>query len=294
MTKSNDKQFNTVTSIFPDKIQAIYDAWFIGDKFLKDIFGSFQQDINASQMNKRERDVVQPYLDEYYNVRGNIESSIPQRYATGRIINNVIEALNQKQPQRHRLPRFLVIMPDKDLINDLENLNVDEEGDNKEVFKEIAYLVNYLTRQIDIIVRRKRLQISEKKPGAICADDPIVIYVTMLNRVDRFHPESRMGKICYLRSKFNDLLNEAAARQEQHIMNIKCCQNFEHFQRSGELSAKGKAAFWAEVDDLLERFDRGKVKLIPKINRNQKQQCRWNNYDHSQSPSRATHSPRFN
>ena len=47
-------------------------------------------------------------------------------------------------------------------------------------------------------------------------------------------------------------LNEVAARLEHHIMNIKSCTTFDHFDRQGNLSQKGKEEFWYEVDDLLE------------------------------------------
>ena len=166
----------------------------------------FQELINAALLNKRERDVIQPYSDEYYNVHAYFTSSTPQRYATGRIVNNLIETLNQKQVQRMRLPRFLIVMPDKDIINDTDDLEIGES----ETVKDIAQNVNWVARQIDIHVRRKCLQINERKPGAICSDDPVIIYVPMMPRTERYDENSRMGKICSFRAKYNEILNEAA------------------------------------------------------------------------------------
>ena len=140
-----------------DDIQAIYDAWFIEDKFLKDVFNTFQEQINKAFVTKRNRDAIQPYLNDYYNVHGYFTSSVMQDRATGRILNVLIEVLNQKQIARQRLPRFLVVVLDKDIIADLNSFKVG-------AVKNLATLVNWLTCQIDIVIWRKRLQIADKKP----------------------------------------------------------------------------------------------------------------------------------
>ena len=66
-----------------------------------------------------------------------------------------------------------------------------------------------------------------------------------------------------LRAKFNDALNDQAAKVEHYIMMINSCNSFEHFDMKGHLSRKGKACFWWELDDLIEHFESNKVKLLP-------------------------------
>ena len=69
--------------------------------------------------------------------------------------------------------------------------------------------------------------------------------------------------MCQLRSKFNDALNDNVAKNEHHIMTINSCDSYEHFDRAGKLSIKGKRAFWREIDDLIQCFEENCVKLLP-------------------------------
>ena len=95
--------------------------------------------------------------------------------------------------------------------------------------------------------------------------DPVII-----RRVGKITQSESVTKIIEKRRLFNKLLNEAAARQEQHILNVKTCSGFEHFQHNGELSQRGKENMWYEIDDL-DRFDRNKVKLRPRVQHQQQQ-----------------------
>ena len=72
------------------------------------------------------------------------------------MINSVIKALNDNQ----RLPKFLIVILDKDILDDLKSFEFGVE-------KEMAVILNWLTRQIDIVIRRKKLQIATAKPGAL-------------------------------------------------------------------------------------------------------------------------------
>ena len=127
-----------------------------------------------------------------------------------------MEALNSA----NKLPRIMVIVLDKEVI---EDVNLFDYG----VQKEITEVVNKLTRQVDINVRRKRLQLSEKRPGAITSDDePILIYTTMMRRARNFKIGSKMEAVCSVRTKFNDILNDAVAKQDQRILSIRTCNYF--------------------------------------------------------------------
>ena len=171
------------------------------------------------------------------------------------ILNSVIGALNVIEG---RVPKHLIIIPDQNLIDDLDLYDYG-------VYKALAAIVNWLTQQIDICVRRKHLQILERKPGAIFGKEPTIIYVQMSRKIASFKPGSKAEIKVNLMSKFNGILNEAVARQNNHVMVIRSCNTLEHFDKWGNLSVKGKVTFWHEMDDLMERFDSNKIQLMPKI-----------------------------
>ena len=199
---------------------------------MRDIYQSFQAIVNKSRLNKK---LAQPYLQEYYNVKGfNYPSANAGiKYATTRILNSVIEALNSCD----RLPRMILLLPDQDIINDV---NLYDFG----AYKVIAAVVNWLTHQVDIAICRKKLQISEKKLGAISSSRyPSIIHVNMIHRAVYFRPGTKMESTCSLRLKFNEILNDAAARQEHHILTIKSCDAGDHFDCWDNLSSKGRVVF---------------------------------------------------
>ena len=194
-------------------------------------------------------------MAEYYNIFNFNERSSPN--AISNILNSTIDALNK----RDCLPRLLVVVLDKEII---ETLNFFDFG----ATRELAALVNWLTRQIDITIWHKRLQITEKKPGAVNINDPLIIFTTMIRRPITFPQGSKAESICSLRRKFNEILNEAVARQGNNILTVKSCDAPEHFDRSGKLSTLGRKTYWEEIDYLIERFDHNKVKLFPKLKNN--------------------------
>ena len=232
---------------------AFFDVWMVGGAFLDAIFGKFQEHQNAAIMDRRKPDTPSMYLTDRFNVKLSTYHSSSQP-AISRILNATIEALNTE----HRLPKMLIIIIDKDIINDLKDEDFDY-GANKC----LTLNINWLFKQIDIAVRRTRLQILEKRPGAVNGNDPKIIYVQMVIRVEHYKNNSKMAKICGLRSKFNELLSEAAGRFNAYILSIRSCTGPEYFDHLGNLSAKGKDAFWWELDELIEKFEANQVKLLP-------------------------------
>ena len=107
------------------------------------------------------------------------------------------------------------------------------------------------------------MELLEKKPCAVYTGDPSIIFVRMIRRIDKFTPRSKLDLVYGLRAKFNDALNAGAARIEQHMLTLNSCNTSSHFDNWGKLSHRGRSAIWHEIDDLLERFDEGRVKLLP-------------------------------
>ena len=247
-------------------LEAIFDVWFIGDTFVKKSFQGFKDmQLKAKSKNRAaeeagEENVVLPYLYEFYNVFSYTQlGSSGIKSMLARIKNALKEGLNA----RDRLPRFLVIMLDKDVMDEIDIFEPE-----KAMLKNFHVVIQWLCRQVNILIKRKRLAISAKNPGAVFGDDPRVILVKMIRRAEFYSSNCRLGKMCAVRPKFNECLNTVAAKFDFYIMNVTTCNGRHHFDICGNLSESGKKCFWAEVDHLMERFDRNDIQLLPSGSRN--------------------------
>ena len=163
-----------------------------------------------------------PYLFEYYNVFRFWKSSANSRHTIGRVLNAFINALNQGRC----LPRFLLIILDKDVI---EDVNVFDYGAAKELLKNVQWLI----RQINIEITRKRAEITDAKPGALYSTNPKVVLLSMIRRPLHFPSRSRMENVVSLCTKFNDALNEVAEKYEYSILTVDACDSENHFDLLG-------------------------------------------------------------
>ena len=57
-----------------DKIQAIYNVWFLGDAFFKNIYDTLKQMKAQAKVQHKQP----PYMDEYYNVHGFWKTAAPR------------------------------------------------------------------------------------------------------------------------------------------------------------------------------------------------------------------------
>ena len=247
----NKKSILKLFLIISDSIEAVHDIWFVGDAFLRETFNRFQEMINLAKLNTKN---WQPYLLEYYNIKSfYAPAKIWQENdsATSRILNKLIDALNEN----NRLPKFICILPDRDIINNIK-------AKKKSSTKNLSNLINWLMRQCEIEIRRKRLQITAKKPGAVTENYPTLIYQQMIHRNASYPEGSNIASICELTQKFNSILNKAAARTESKIIRIQSCHFLGDFDRYGNLTSAGKSTMWHEFDDLMERFEDPKDKRI--------------------------------
>ena len=87
-------------------------------------------------------------------------------------MNNVINAIIP----RKQLPKYLIVVPDKDIIQEIE-----VESDNAVVI--LQDITRWMVRQIDTVIRRKRLDFLGSKPGAVSSFLTKTVYVRMLHRV---------------------------------------------------------------------------------------------------------------
>ena len=156
--------------------------WFIGDRTLTDVFNTFQATINEIEEDKK-RAKVKPYLLEYYNIK-KFTRADPNDLVVTRVFNSLVDAINE----RKRFPRFLIVILDKDVIN-----NADVFDDN--ILDFIRDSVNWLVKQIALFLKRKKIDILAKRPGAIYGDDPTVIFVRMIRRICQFKRGSRKDQL---------------------------------------------------------------------------------------------------
>ena len=142
--------------IVTDDLPAIFDLWLLGDHFLREIFDAYQAIKLQAEKGKSE-DVITPYIQDYYNVREFYKTPFAGvKFASTRVVNNLTDAINQKK----RLPKYLIVILDKDLILDI---NLDDNDAEMLLQEEVRWTV----RQTDMTLRRKKVNFLQKKPGSM-------------------------------------------------------------------------------------------------------------------------------
>ena len=210
--------------------------WILGDSFLSRIFNEYLE-IKAFKMDKPPL-----YMEEFFNVKPLFKSHFTTKLVSSRILNELIKAINVKDS---RLPKYLLVILDGDLIKDIPDTCHPNSGSI------LRMVTTWLVKQISNVIRRKRIDLYEKKPGAVAGYHTKIIYVKMIRRVGKIHDSSALGAACTLRPKFNDSLNDAVVKMNEYILTINMVSHFEDFDHLGHLTKRGKAGFWAGVDDLL-------------------------------------------
>ena len=228
----------------------IHDVWILGDEFLKNADNELKS-LKQSAL-KEKQDSPPLYMIDFYNVHAIYNTAALVQFAATRMLNALTEKINQV----HILPKFLIVVPDKDILYDIDLFAPNAT--------QLMYeLTRWFVRQINTIIRRKRVDLLAKKPGALLGYSTTIIFVRMIRRVGSFNELSRMSKAADLRPRFNDALNDVVAKISQRILTVNSCNAYEDFERGGHLLLSGFKAFWNEVDDLLDRYERSKVKLLP-------------------------------
>ena len=230
----------------------MYDIWFLGERFLSEVKDMLLDMVEDAEKNKK---ITLLFIQEFFNIKTITNPHGIEEFATGRTINALIDKINDA---KYKLPKYLVVMMDKDIIEDIDQSVTYDQAQSI-----CGEMTRWLLRQINTAIRRKRLDLLQKRPGALSGYATKVVHVRMLCRVGMFHEQSRIHNILQLRPKYNDQLNDEAAKLDHYMLTIKSCHTYEDFDKSGKLSQKGKKALWYEIDDLLQRFDMDKVKLLP-------------------------------
>ena len=172
----------------------------------------------------------------------------------GSTISSIIHPLICTLNEQHRLPKYILIFPDKDLLTSMK-------GHKIETSLVIGSTLHYIIRQMDIIIDRRKMDLLEYKPGAAPLAMPKIIWIRMLKC-----PKSIKSPIFGLRGKFNSILEERLLdgnAENHYIMPIEVVSN--EFDLQGNLTSLGKESFWKEVDKAMRKFDANEIKLRPRI-----------------------------
>ena len=202
--------------------------------------------------NTAARKTSQPFLYDCFNVKIYYANFATRGLA--RILNALIEAFNE----RHRLPAYIIIIPDKDIITHSKNYNIS----NGIV---MGSAIHFLIRQFDLMVKRCQLELVHKKPGTVMDElkSPKFIWVRMLKRPDFGTKYSKA--VFGLRGKFNSMLEDHLkdGKDDNHrIMSINIRPD--QFDLLGNLTSAGKAEFWNEINRAMKKFHNGDITLNPR------------------------------
>ena len=170
------------------------------------------------------------------------------------MINPLISVLNEKE----KLPKIILVAPDKDLFSFLHN-----QSFNTALV--MGSTLHYIIKQMDMFIERRKQDLESKKPGALpLADWPKLIWVRMLKRPPVQMPTKAKDAFT-LRGKFNSILEERLLdgnSASRHIISIEV--PIDGFDLTGELNSIGKEHFWQEIDKGLRRFNLNEITLRPR------------------------------
>ena len=230
---------------FAEDLEAVKDVWLVGDKFLRSVYPSLVAMLRESQITNDKL-----YLYQYFNVRSYFLENECSTNALLRIQNAFIHAINKNK----RLPRFIIIFTDDDLMKSMGKKYADYG-----MGRAIGKLIDKVTSFVDRVTSTKRTDMYYRKPGSICASEPKFVWVKM---IERYNKDENVFQA--LRQKYNSLLEEAIApRRHNYIVDVSKKVNKTAFDRNGELNVTGVINFWLELDKQIELFDKQQITLKP-------------------------------
>ena len=165
------------------------------------------------------------------------------------MINALITALNEST----KLPRLLLMIPEADFLH---QINIINSGKSPIIGKCFEYLVS----NVEKAIQRKKEELRHKKPGAVMANKPKILWLTLIHRqgyVDAAYQAA--VKAC------NAIMEEVLSTKRNHF--ILKLDNFleeiPYFTSNNDLTGTGKVKFWRSINKVVEGFDKYEVSLRP-------------------------------
>ena len=195
-----------------------------------------------------------PYTAENYNVIPLYAHQLKNMdNFLARVINSFVEKLNDNLD--YHLPRYLVVMLDKDLI---EAAKVYDYG----VSRTLEDTLKWLLININQCIELRKSDLTKKRMGTVSSkSEPRILWVAMVPR-----PVSANKQTFSLTRKFNNILEEVISGDKRsHIMKIHIDHDNGFFDRTGNLTPDGFIAFWRTFDSIMHDFEIGETNLSPVI-----------------------------
>ena len=234
--------------MFTGKIRAYDDIWFFGDNFR---YRSYSE-----HFNDRDPQSYHGYVKVNYRVRGYFTNKFTHhdQNAVSRMRNVMANALHE----RTLLPKFIVIVPDDDIIRYAMNINRDAE--DKDLISMLRKLLDNIMKQHDrYISTQKEYLPAKSQKGRIF---PQIIWIQPPLHVN-FHNNQ-------LHSKFNKCLNEVV-KYHANTTSLSLKQIWDqddtrlYMQESRQFTNLGYNSYWAAVDRTIKFADTILIKKFLKI-----------------------------
>ena len=231
----------------------------IGDSFLGTAIKEFYQLKNHPIKELR----YHPYLTAHYNVEPFFSPVKPiVRSLLARFTHALARGLNDQAKLNATnppfLPRYIVIFPDKDIVEDvLQDMEKPDYGITEEITDALKWLIVNINKMID----DRKENLVKLRPGAVSsASEPHLIWVQMLRR-----PENSFNKEVFsLTRKFNKILEEVIEGDKRsHILKVYVESNLKNFDQYGNITPQGYYNYWKIIDDTMKEFDLGLTELAP-------------------------------
>ena len=194
-------------------------------------------------------------MNSYYNVEFNFQRPLCRiKLLEDRVFNAIVETMNNQE----KLPKYLLVILDKDLIESLTTLDFG-------VKISMERILTWLIEELDKTFYWRKENIRSKKPGALTGPgEPRLIFTSILDRPHNTDP--RKHEIYRLVTKANGVLESVVRRHNRycHLMYITSINEFLHYDYQGNLTPQGRVQFWKEVDEKMKNFDKGRIDLKPK------------------------------
>ena len=196
-----------------------------------------------------------PFLNDYYEVKFFFQRPLSQiKYVETRICNAIVEGMNTID----RLPKYILIILDKDLIESLKKV---EFGAKIMIENAIIWLIEKLEKAI----YWRKDDIRSKCPGALTGHgEPRLIFVSIPERPRS--TDSRKHEVFKLVTKANTTIENTVRKYPRfcHMMCVESVNEFIHFDYQGRLTPNGRKQYWKEIDEEMKRFDKKQTDLLPR------------------------------
>ena len=192
-----------------------------------------------------------PFVYQQFNVKCfTSRPACTTRSVPARLINILIKALNEAV----KLPRFIIVVPDWDLVKFFNHSTFSIKKITREV-------LGWMMDSAMFAVEEKRNQLIKIKPGSVVSTEPKFIWVKMLQRMRAFN------KTLTVRSKYNAVLEELLAEHSLHhvIDPNPILRDAAYFNKLNNLNSEGSILFWKEIDECIKMFESSrKLTLKPR------------------------------